>query len=186
MFDAGVKLIRWGIETGHPRILKLMNKGTRLSDTVRVLRDASDAGIWNHATIILGFPTETREEADATVNFLKVHQEIIHSSILYQFVLLDHSYIFNHPRQYGISDIESHGNVFSNVLHYRTESGMTRRSFGEFYEWARKHMREEVYDNPFWYYLRVREYLFLFVKKFGKDRVEGWKMDPRTLMLNAE
>ena len=161
MYEAGVRLIRWGVETGHPRILKLMNKGTRLDDTVRVLHDASEAGIWNHACMILGFPTETLEEAEVTIDFLSRHKDIIHSSILYQFTLLDHSYIYNNPREFGITEVQPHGNVFSNVLRYTTSRGMKPDEFQRFYDRTRRRMRQEVYRDPFWYHLLIREYLYL-------------------------
>ena len=185
LHQAGVRLVRWGLETGHERILKLMNKGTRIPDTLQVLGDSSDAGIWNHGCIILGFPTETREEAQTTVDFLTGHKDIIHSSILYQFVLLDHSYIFNHPEEYSISSIETHGNVFSNTLRYQTDKGMTPSEFQPFYELTRKRMREDVYENPFWYHARVREYLFLYVSKYGKDEVARLKVDPETAHVSG-
>jgi len=185
LHQAGVRLVRWGLETGHERILKLMNKGTRIPDTLQVLKDASDAGIWNHGCIILGFPTETREEAQATVDFLTDHKDIIHSSILYQFVLLDHSYIFNHPDEYSITSIETHGNVFSNTLRYETDKGMPPSEFQPFYELTRKRMRENVYQNPFWYHARVREYLFLYVSRYGKDEVARLKIDPETSRISG-
>ncbi len=181
MYQAGVRLIRWGVETGHPRILSLMNKGTRIPDTLRVLRDSSDAGIWNHATIILGFPSETEAEAQATIEFLTTNRDIVHSSILYRFVLLDHSYIRNRPEEFGITAVESQGNVFSNVLHYRVEQGMAGEEVDRFVDRARSRMREEVYGNPFWYHARIREYLFQYVCRYGKETVLGMKVDPITL-----
>ena len=127
--------------------------------------------------------SETLDEAGITIDFLTRHRDIIHSSILYQFTLLDHSYIFNNPKEFGITEVQSHGNVFSNVLRYTTSRGMDSAEFQVFYDRTRRRMRREVYQNPFWYHLLIREYLYLFVRKYGKDAILRWKVDPETLRV---
>ena len=36
----------------------------------RILVESADAGIWNHTFFFFGFPGETLEDAQKTVNFL--------------------------------------------------------------------------------------------------------------------
>jgi hypothetical protein len=181
--EAGVRLIRWGLETGHPRILKLMNKGTRLPDTLRVLRDATDAGIWNHATVILGFPTESLEEGRETIRFLHQNQDIIHSSILFKFVLLSHSHIFRHPEAFGIEAISEETNPFSYSHRFECRAGMGDRTLSTLLEWAQKYRLEEMYGHPLWFHLRIREYLLLFVSRHGLEAVRKWKVKPADLSI---
>ena len=180
---AGVRLIRWGVETGHPRILQLMNKGTNLNDTVRVLRDASNAGIWNHATMILGFPTETEEEAEETIRFLDWNQDIIHSSIFFRFVLLNHSYIINHPEEFSIQRVEREESLFSYEHRFRASEGMDAETLSTFLSRAQKYRLEDMYRHPFWFYLRIREYLLLYAARHGVRRVLGWKVDPEDFSI---
>jgi GNAT superfamily N-acetyltransferase len=176
---AGVRLIRWGVETGHPRILKLMNKGTRLATTVRVLKDASEEGIWNHATVILGFPSETESEARTTVRFLEEHRDIIHSSIFFRFVLLKHSFISRHPEAFGIQSVGQPEGPFSYEHPFVAAEGMGENDLARFLSWAQRHRIERVYDQPFWFPLRIREYLLLYVARYGLRAVHSWKARPR-------
>jgi GNAT superfamily N-acetyltransferase len=180
---AGVRLIRWGVETGHPRVLKLMNKGTRLKDTCRVLRDAAGAGIWNHATMILGFPTETEAEARETVRFLDQNQDIIHSSIFFRFVLLSHSYILNNPETFSIREVTKAENPFSYEYRFKMSRGMGAETLTRFFQWAQAYRLEEMYRHPFWFYLRIREYLLLYAARYDPKELRRWKVRPQDLSL---
>ena len=180
---AGVRLIRWGIETGHPRILNLMNKGTNLSDTLRVLEDASEVGIWNHATVILGFPTETEDEARATITFLYQNRNIIHSSIFFRFVLLNHSYIIKHPEEFDLQSVFLETNPFSYDYRFTCSKGMDAETLSSFLSRAQEYRIVEMYGHPFWFYLRIREYLLLYVAKYGLKEVKGWKVNPDDLSI---
>ncbi len=173
---AGVRLVRWGVETGHPRILKLMNKGTDLEETRKVLLASSRAGIWNHATMILGFPTETLEEARKTIAFLDSNQDRLHSSILFQFSLLSHSYIVRNPAEFDVVSIGEPLTPFSYDHPFKCQSGMDRQSFDVFWRWASRYRLENMYGHPFWYYLRNREYLLLYAARYGTEEVAGWKV----------
>ena len=182
---AGVRLIRWGIETGHPRILKLMNKGTNLKETLRVLKDASGAGIWNHATVILGFPTETEDEARETINFLYQNRDIIHSSIFFRFVLLNHSYIINNPGEFGLQSVSQDKNPFAYDYRFTCSNGMDTETLSQFLRRAQEYRIEEMYGHPFWFYLRIREYLLLYSARFGLKKVTAWRVDPADLSVNT-
>ena len=182
---AGVRLIRWGIETGHPRILKLMNKGTNLKDTLRVLRDANDAGIWNHATVILGFPTETEDEAQKTIEFLYENRDIIHSSIFFRFVLLNHSYIIKHPDEFGLQSVSRETNPFSYDYRFTCSKGMDAETLSRFLRRAQEYRLKKIYGHPFWFYLRIREYLLLYSAKHGLNKVRAWNVNPADLSVNT-
>ncbi|RJR25133.1 MAG: radical SAM protein [Desulfobacteraceae bacterium] len=179
MARAGVRLVRWGVETGHPRILKLMNKGTDLEESRKVLLASSNAGIWNHATMILGFPTETLEEAKETIAFLDRNQDRIHSSILFRFSLLSHSYIVRNPSAFGIAEVDGPRTPFSYDHPFICSGGMDRGTFENFWKWANYFRNEQMYGNPLWYYLRIREYLLLYVARFGLETVRRWKVKPQ-------
>jgi len=183
--QAGVRLIRWGIETGHRRILKLMNKGTNLKDTLRVLKDASGAGIWNHATVILGFPTESEDEARETINFLYRNRDIIHSSIFFRFVLLNHSYIIKNPDEFGLQSVSQDKNPFSYDYRFTCSNGMDTETLSRFLRRVREYRVEEMYGHPFWFYLRIREYLLLYSARYGLKKVTEWRVDPADLSVNT-
>lgn len=71
MKDAGCKMISFGIESGSPRLLELMKKGEKREHIEKAVAMARKAGLKTRGTLILGFPTETREESLETINFAK-------------------------------------------------------------------------------------------------------------------
>ena len=44
------------------------------------MHESTEAGIWNHTFFFFGFPGETLEDAQETVNFLYAHKPYIHSA----------------------------------------------------------------------------------------------------------
>lgn len=169
MAKAGVRQIRWGVESAHPRILGLMRKGTTVSTTLRVLQDAHDLGMWNHACIILGFPTETREEAQQTLDLIGNHRAIIQSFILYPFVLYEHSYIYQHPEEFGIREIQLEPTPFFDRISYTTDAGLTPQEARALARNAKETLLDQVYGWPFWYYLKIREYLQFYLDRYGLE-----------------
>ena len=179
MAKAGVKQVRWGVESAHPRVLKLMRKGTTLDGTVRVLKDAHDAGIWNHACIILGFPSETREEAETTLEFIRNRSDVIQSFILYSFVLYQHSYIYRHPDEFGIQDIHVASTPFFDTISYELNNGrgMSPGEVQALTNQSKKGLLRDTYDWPFWYYIKLREYLQLYLDRFGLEKTVRMPFD---------
>ncbi|HJZ10742.1 MAG TPA: radical SAM protein [Acidobacteriota bacterium] len=71
MKDAGCVMISYGIESGSPRLLELMKKGEKKEHIEKAVAMARKAGLKTRGTLILGFPTETREESLETIDFAK-------------------------------------------------------------------------------------------------------------------
>lgn len=59
---AGLSILFFGLESINNRVIKLMNKGTHVDVSKRILTDAKMVGIGAHCFFICGFPTETIEE----------------------------------------------------------------------------------------------------------------------------
>ena len=71
MKDAGCKRLKLGIESGNNRILKLMKKGTTKEEMRKVVRLIKEVGIDFTAYILIGMPTETKEEMLETYSFVE-------------------------------------------------------------------------------------------------------------------
>jgi anaerobic magnesium-protoporphyrin IX monomethyl ester cyclase len=125
MRESGCRYILWGLESGNQRILDLMQKGTIVSNISKVLQNAHQAGIFNHAYIMIGFPTETREEFGETLQFLDRHKHVIfgvHRSI---FHLEKGSPVFDDPQTYSIKKIQRRdGTLSPDRYHFECETGM--------------------------------------------------------------
>lgn len=105
MRHSGARVIMWGVESGHQRVLDAMRKGTRVEDMGRALRSAHGAGIWNLVFLMFGFPSETRAEWEATLRFLESHRNSIDALSKATFVLLPGSEVFKYPDRYGITRV---------------------------------------------------------------------------------
>jgi len=68
---AGCSWLWLGIESGSQRVLNAMKKGCRVSTAENVLRHCRLAGIETMALMMIGFPTETAEDFEETLSFLR-------------------------------------------------------------------------------------------------------------------
>jgi len=68
MKKADCREIWVGVESGSPRILKEMGKGTNIQQIENVFKWAKVAGIRTRAYFMVGFPSETREDFDMTLD----------------------------------------------------------------------------------------------------------------------
>ena len=67
MADAGMKGIYLGIETGSPRMQKLIKKNLKLETAVEIVAYLKKRGIETTASFIYGFPEETEEDLSQTM-----------------------------------------------------------------------------------------------------------------------
>lgn len=65
---AGAHVLKFGAESGSNRILKLMNKGICVEDTIKANVRAKKHGIIPAFALMAGFPTETMEEINQTID----------------------------------------------------------------------------------------------------------------------
>lgn len=125
MRKAGFTLIYWGMESGCQRVLDLMNKGTKLSTMSQILKKSSRNKIANHCFILLGFPGETEEEAQQTIEFLKKHADYIEGITISKFILEPYSIIGRNPEKWGVDIKEKET--------YSTRTGMSSNDCQAFY-----------------------------------------------------
>ncbi len=68
--EAGTDFIGFAVESGSPRIQKLIKKNIRLDKIKENIEIAHSIGIHTHGFFMMGFPGETIEEMKMTVNFM--------------------------------------------------------------------------------------------------------------------
>jgi len=71
MKDAGCIAVWFGVEAGSEQVIKAMGKGISLTQTFNAFKWANEVGLMTVASMILGFPGETRETAMESINLLK-------------------------------------------------------------------------------------------------------------------
>ncbi|HBA60497.1 MAG TPA: hypothetical protein DCZ92_06715 [Elusimicrobia bacterium] len=101
MRRAGCISLTWGLESGCDGVLKKMNKLHTTKEASASLRNSHEAGIWNRANIIVGFPGETEEQFRETLQFLRENADYIDNLSVFKFFLCP-STIMSEPEKYGI------------------------------------------------------------------------------------
>lgn len=71
MKDSGAHVLKFGAESGSNRILKLMQKGIAAEQTFQANLKAKEWGIHPAFSFMAGFPTETFEEVNMTIDAMK-------------------------------------------------------------------------------------------------------------------
>jgi len=82
LFEAGLKSISWGVESGSQDITDKMNKGLNINDVEHVLQKSKNIGIINQLYIMFGFPGETIVDAEKTIQFLKKNANIMEDVVV--------------------------------------------------------------------------------------------------------
>ena len=73
---SGADTLKFGAESGSNRILALMQKGIRWEDTVKANLKAKKHGITPAFSLIIGFPTETFDEINKTIDlFIRLKKD---------------------------------------------------------------------------------------------------------------
>jgi len=71
MHRAGTKFISYAVETASPRLQKLIKKNLNLDKINTAIEYTSQADIVSRGFFMLGFPTETVDEVNQTIEFAK-------------------------------------------------------------------------------------------------------------------
>jgi len=110
MSSAGCVWLSYGIESGSQGVLAKMNKNFSLDTAGRVLKDTKDSGISTQANFMFGLPTETKEDFELTLKFFRDNRAYIDTVLASQsFCVIDKgTYLYNHPREFGIRNKEHH------------------------------------------------------------------------------
>lgn len=71
MKESGCEGVFLGVESDNNQILKNMNKNTTVDSYRQIISLLNKAGIISHANIIIGFPGETEETIQETINLIE-------------------------------------------------------------------------------------------------------------------
>lgn len=69
MRKSGCYKLCFGIESGDADTLKFIRKPIKLLQAEKVIKWANEVGIWTHGFFVIGFPYESKEAIDRTLNF---------------------------------------------------------------------------------------------------------------------
>lgn len=173
MKKAGFAFLMFGLESANDRVLALIDKGTTKEVERDVLMKSHKAGIWNHSFLFFGFPTETRPEAQETIDFLRDNIDSIHSFGPGVFLLNRDSSCYQYPEKFSIERIidDPERNIAMN-LDFVAKEGMSRAEAVEMNSECIS-MAEELFQSLQVWGTLPREHFLLYLDKFGKDSLNG-------------
>jgi len=165
-WGSGCRYLHFGYESGNERVLKLMDKATTKEVIHRSLQLSAEVGIWNHAMGFFGFPGETREEARDSVEFLHENKDLVHSVGFGTFDLSKHTPVAKNPERWGVIPYKNPDWDLALDYYYTVQQGLSveeaERVFEEF---------ERNHHSGWDLKIFIREYVFLYVAKFGTNRL---------------
>jgi radical SAM superfamily enzyme YgiQ (UPF0313 family) len=104
LVEGGCKHVAVGLESGSDAILKAMRKGI----TTRIARDgmrrAKDSGLIVRVYLIVGFPGETWDTVNETIEF--VQETKPDEFVVYPLIPYPGTPLYHNPEEYGIMNIE--------------------------------------------------------------------------------
>jgi radical SAM superfamily enzyme YgiQ (UPF0313 family) len=109
LYRSGCRKLIFGLESYNQRVLDSMKKGVEVEVIDQTVEECLRVGIAMHFYIIIGFPTETREEAMDSVNFVLDNQRVLDSPgfscIASQFDLEKGTPLENNPAEWHITKL---------------------------------------------------------------------------------
>lgn len=104
MQKAGCIAVTGGIEVASERVLKLIDKGISIDKVAHVTKNFKDSGIFVHAYLMYGFPTQTVQE---TIDSLEVvrnlfRKQYLSSAYWHRFALTIHSPVGKNPEKFNV------------------------------------------------------------------------------------
>lgn len=168
MSRAGCRMILFGLESASEAIIHFMVKGTDLSDMSRILRESHEAGIWNHTFFFFGFPSETLENAQETVNFLFEHKHYINSAAMGTFLMERYSPAHRFPGTYKVKRIvEDPDKDLAIYFDYEVETGMD----ANLAERVMDRFMDTLPDKSYPQFYANDVYRFLYASHLGGQRL---------------
>ena len=178
--ESGCRYLHFGYESGNERVLKLMDKATTTEVITKHLEFSAKAGIWNHCMGFFGFPGETKEEAWESVQFLEANKEHVHSLGFGTFDLSKHTPVAKDPGRWGVTTYKNPEWDLALDYYYTVKNGMSvEEAERVFEEFERNH-------NPGWdLRLFIREYIFLYIGRFGLNKIPELRFSPDRLRTDS-
>ncbi len=103
---AGLRRIYFGLESADQATLDRMQKGIRIENTVKVLRNCHAAGIGFHVFSMIGFPGEDANSAERTIEFFEDNADLFDSPAntfdIHELEILTDTAYFSQAEKFGI------------------------------------------------------------------------------------
>ncbi len=135
----GCRMLMFGLESAVPRVLARMDKGVDPERAAAVLAACARHGIRAFVMFFVGFPGETRSEAQATLDFVAARGDDVTHVAFSNFILEQHSPVHRDPERYGIEEVLPYRDEDLKIYsEYRVREGLSAAEAVAFLEEARE------------------------------------------------
>ncbi len=167
---SGCKRIAFGYESSSQRVLDRMCKGIDPQASLELMQRVHDAGISITLYVMIGFPTETLEEARETLATILRHRDIIQEVSARVFYLDESSEVYKRREEFDIVEVFPDPTADLQVYYdFRATSGMSRREARDLYLEFTRTLRSHfpVFQNTNMLYHELKSHYFLYLTHFG-------------------
>lgn len=131
---SGCIAVSGGLEVASDRLLKLIDKGVTVAQVAKVADNLTSAGIFVHAYLMYGFPTQTMQETiDALEHVRQLFEaNVIQSGYWHRFAMTAHSPIGKNPAAFKVKALCGTDMPFANNdLPHEDPEGCDHEMFSE-------------------------------------------------------
>ncbi|MBR0414502.1 MAG: radical SAM protein [Clostridia bacterium] len=173
LYDSGARFFMWGYEAESQRVMQLMNKGVDLKERKRILQDSADVGLWNLCTFLLGYPSETPEELQATIDVI-YDDTIVDSCTPSNFALKKNSILKDHLEEATITDVQSNGEMHLSYSYHSSVTTMEeiKRNRNAF----EKQFLIDTADRLFPHTFTETDNILMYLAHHGKAFVKNYRL----------
>ncbi|MDE2027125.1 MAG: radical SAM protein [Candidatus Omnitrophica bacterium] len=142
MYRAGARRVFFGLESASTKLQAYTGKNVNPARAAQIVKWAHEAGLWTGVQVIAGFPHETKEDIQSTVDFIIDCAPYLDVVKLQKFYLRRYTYMHSDAKKYGITNIREYDDLPELVVRQR---GQNRYRFDEIggLEWNQKEKQIE-------------------------------------------
>ena len=141
----GCKYLAFGMESANDRVLSCIDKGTTKKTIQKALLNCAKNKIYANLMFFYGFPTETKDEAMETFEFIIKNDNNIAGIGMGYFTLTPHSYVYDNQSEFGIYDVDNNSN-------YKVTIGLSKKEAFDFYKNCEKYINLNYYRGQAFYH----------------------------------
>jgi radical SAM superfamily enzyme YgiQ (UPF0313 family) len=105
LYESGCRTLCFGIESGSQKMLDLMKKDITVEENLKAIKIAQEANLTTIGYFILGFPGETKQTIQESIDFIK--RSNVDQAQFYTFTPLPGCEVYKYPERFG-AKITSH------------------------------------------------------------------------------
>lgn len=173
LYNAGARSFIWGYEAESERIMKILNKGIDCGSRKRILEDAKSVGLFNHCTFLLGYPSETPEETEATKNTIR-NRQLVNCCTPSNFALKKNAIMIKETDDAGIKNVVDNGDfhISCNYVINGNSTKNIKKDRMEFQHNFLKDNAESLWSLSF----ADTDHILLYLSKYGADWVRNYRL----------